>query len=168
MPNVDDVAAWLDAPEETTFEFGEEYRPVDLNAGVKTYTHGDNSFADKYRRLYRALDLAEPHLREDGQSLVFVSSRQDTVQAAKKARDEIAERDIPMGLAATTISIPNRRTSRTTRSANRRSTGSPSTMPASRRTTGTSSRSGSSRATSNSSFPPRRWPGASTCPLAAS
>ncbi|SEQ69233.1 DEAD/DEAH box helicase [Natrinema salaciae] len=97
MPNVDDVAAWLDAPAETTFEFGEEYRPVELNAGVKTYTHGDNSFADKYRRLYRALDLAEPHLREDGQSLVFVSSRQDTVQAAKKARDEIAERDIPMG-----------------------------------------------------------------------
>ncbi|TYL39433.1 DEAD/DEAH box helicase [Natronococcus pandeyae] len=97
MPNVDDVAAWLDAPDETTFEFGDEYRPVDLNAGVKTYTHGENSFADKYRRLYRALDLAEPHLREDGQSLVFVSSRQDTVQAAKKARDEIAERDVPMG-----------------------------------------------------------------------
>jgi len=97
MPNVDDVAAWLDAPEETTFEFGEEYRPVDLNAGVKTYTHGENSFADKYRRLYRALDLAEPHLREDGQALVFVSSRQDTVRAAEKARDEIAERDIPMG-----------------------------------------------------------------------
>ncbi|MFA9416291.1 DEAD/DEAH box helicase [Natrinema sp. HArc-T2] len=97
MPNVGDVAAWLDAPEECTFEFGEEYRPVNLNAGVKTYTHGENSFADKYRRLYRALDLAEPHLREDGQSLVFVSSRQDTVQAAKKARDEIAERDIPMG-----------------------------------------------------------------------
>ncbi|WP_408956820.1 DEAD/DEAH box helicase [Natrinema sp. 74] len=98
MPNVDDVAAWLDAPAANTFEFGEEYRPVELNAGVKTYTHGENSFADKYRRLYRALDLAEPHLREDGQSLVFVSSRQDTVQAAKKARDEIAERDIPMGV----------------------------------------------------------------------
>ncbi|ELY54461.1 DEAD/DEAH box helicase [Natronolimnohabitans innermongolicus] len=98
MPNVDDVAAWLDAPEETTFEFGDEYRPVDLNAGVKTYTHGDNAFADKYRRLYRAVDLAEPHLRDDGQALVFVSSRQDTVQAAKKARDEIAERDIPMGV----------------------------------------------------------------------
>ncbi|ADD05249.1 DEAD/DEAH box helicase [Natrialba magadii ATCC 43099] len=97
MPNVTDVAAWLDAPEETTFEFGDEYRPVDLNAGVKTYTHGENSFADKYRRLYRALDLAEPHLNEDGQALVFVSSRQDTVRAAEKARDEIAERDIPMG-----------------------------------------------------------------------
>ncbi len=98
MPNVDDVAAWLDAPAEATFEFGEEYRPVDLNAGVKTYTHGENSFADKYRRLYRAIDLAEPHLNEDGQALVFVSSRQDTVRAAEKARDEITERDIEMGV----------------------------------------------------------------------
>ncbi|MFB6128893.1 MAG: helicase-related protein, partial [Halorhabdus sp.] len=52
---------------------------------------------DKYRRLYRALDLVEPHLREDGQALVFVSSRQDTVQAAKKTRDELAQRDVPIG-----------------------------------------------------------------------
>src|SRR6056297_3155420 len=96
MPNIDDVAAWLDATPESTFEFGDEYRPVDLHAGVRTYKHGDNPFADKYRRLFTALDLAEPHLREDGQSLVFVSSRQDTVQAAKKTRDEIAERDIPV------------------------------------------------------------------------
>ncbi|MFC6786771.1 DEAD/DEAH box helicase [Halobaculum halobium] len=97
MPNVDDVADWLDAPPETTFEFGDDYRPVDLETGVKTYTHGDNSFADKYRRLYRALDLAEPHIREEGQALVFVSSRQDTVMAAKKARDEVGERDLEMG-----------------------------------------------------------------------
>ncbi|MEF8975536.1 MAG: DEAD/DEAH box helicase [Halapricum sp.] len=97
MPNIDDVAAWLDAPPETTFSFGEEYRPVPLNADVKTYTHGDNAFADKYRRLYRAMDLVEPHLDDEGQALVFVSSRQDTVQAAKKARDELVERDIPMG-----------------------------------------------------------------------
>ena len=97
MPNVEDVAEWLDAPPKTTFQFGDEYRPVDLETGVKTYTHGENSFADKYRRLYRALDLAEPHVREDGQALVFVSSRQDTVMAAKKARDELADRDVPMG-----------------------------------------------------------------------
>ncbi|MXR21752.1 DEAD/DEAH box helicase, partial [Halobacterium bonnevillei] len=97
MPNIDDVAAWLDAAPETTFEFGDEYRPVDLHADVRTYKHGDNPFADKYRRLFTALDLAEPHLREDGQALVFVSSRQDTVQAAKKTRDEIGERDIPVG-----------------------------------------------------------------------
>jgi len=97
MPNIEDVAAWLDAPAETTFAFGDEYRPVPLEADVATYTHGENAFADKYRRLYRTLDLAEQHIREDGQALVFVASRQDTVQAAKKARDEITERDIPMG-----------------------------------------------------------------------
>ena len=97
MPNVDDVAAWLDATEETTFAFGEEYRPVPLEADVATYSHGENAFADKYRRLYRTLDLTEQHIREEGQALVFVSSRQDTVQAAKKTRDELAERDIPIG-----------------------------------------------------------------------
>ena len=97
MRNVEDVAAWLDAPSAATFEFGDEYRPVPLNADVKTYTHGDNAFADKYRRLYRTLDLVEPHVRDDGQALVFVSSRQDTVQAAKKTRDELAQRDVPIG-----------------------------------------------------------------------
>ncbi|MDZ7702408.1 MAG: DEAD/DEAH box helicase [Halobacteriales archaeon] len=97
MPNIEDVAAWLDAPESATFAFGDEYRPVELHAGVETYSHGENAFADKYRRLYRALDLADPHLREDGQALVFVASRQDTVRAAEKARDELAGRDVPVG-----------------------------------------------------------------------
>jgi len=96
MPNVEDVATWLDAPEETTFAFGESYRPVPLEASVAVYSHGENAFADKYRRLYRALDLVEPHLNDDGQALVFVSSRQDTVQAAKKTRDELAQRDVPV------------------------------------------------------------------------
>jgi replicative superfamily II helicase len=97
MRNVGDVAEWLDAPPETTFDFGEEHRPVDLTATVATYRHGENTFADKYRRLYRALDLVEEHLRDDGQALVFVASRQDTVRAAGKTRDVIAERDVPVG-----------------------------------------------------------------------
>jgi len=97
MQNVDDVAAWLDAPPETTFSFGDDARPVPLEADVKTYSHGENAFADKYRRLYRALDLAEPHVRDGGQVLTFVASRQDTVQAAEKTRDELAERDVDVG-----------------------------------------------------------------------
>jgi replicative superfamily II helicase len=94
MQNVDDVAEWLDAPPACTFAFGDSYRPVPLSASVETYAHGDNAFADKYRRLYRALDLARPHIEDGGQALVFVASRQDTVRAAEKARDELAERDI--------------------------------------------------------------------------
>jgi replicative superfamily II helicase len=97
MLNIEDVAAWLDAVPETTLEFDEEYRPIPLSAEVRTYTHGDNPFADKYRRLYRALDLAEPHIRDGGQALVFVASRQDTRQAAEKARDELSSRDVPIG-----------------------------------------------------------------------
>ncbi|WP_299236099.1 DEAD/DEAH box helicase [Natronomonas sp.] len=94
MQNVDDVAGWLDAPGDCTFEFGDGYRPVPLSATVETYAHGENAFADKYRRLYRALDLAQPHIDDGGQALVFVASRQDTVRAAEKARDELAERDV--------------------------------------------------------------------------
>ena len=97
MPNVEDVATWLDAPADCTFRFGDEYRPVPLSASVETYAHGDNAFADKYRRLYRALDLAQPHITDGGQALVFVASRQDTVRAAEKARDVLAERDVEMG-----------------------------------------------------------------------
>ena len=94
MRNVSDVAEWLDAPADCTFAFGESYRPVPLSATVETYAHGDNAFADKYRRLYRALDLAQPHIDDGGQALVFVASRQDTVRAAEKARDELPERDV--------------------------------------------------------------------------
>jgi len=94
MRNVGDIAEWLDAPDETTFSFDDTYRPVPLEADISIYGHGENAFADKYRRLYRALDLAEQHIREDGQALVFVASRQDTVKAAEKARDELTERDI--------------------------------------------------------------------------
>jgi replicative superfamily II helicase len=97
MTNVEDVAEWLEAPADSTFGFDESYRPVPLHADVRTYSHGENAFADKYRRLYRALDIAEPHVREEGQALVFVSSRQDTVRAAEKARDELAQRDVPVG-----------------------------------------------------------------------
>ena len=98
MQNVEDVARWLDAPARATFDFGEGHRPVTLHADVETYSHGENPFADKYRRLYRALDLAEPHIRDGGQALVFVASRRDTVRAAEKARDELAERDVPVGV----------------------------------------------------------------------
>ena len=98
MRNVEDVATWLDAPGETTFSFGDEYRPVPLAADVAIYSKGENAFADKYRRLYRALDLAETHIREDGQTLVFVASRQDTVRAAEKARDELTERDVSVSV----------------------------------------------------------------------
>ena len=89
MGNVDDVAAWLDAPPETTFQFDASHRPVPLEATVHPYDPGENDFADKYRRLYRAVDVAKPHLATDGQALVFVASRRD----ARRAAETIADAD---------------------------------------------------------------------------
>lgn len=97
MPNADDIATWIDAPDTTTFAFDESHRPVPLNADVATYEPGENTFADEYRRLYRALDLIEPHLRDDGQGLIFVSSRRGAVQAAQKTRDVLRKRGIDAG-----------------------------------------------------------------------
>jgi superfamily II RNA helicase len=84
ISNVDDIADWLDAPADCTSEFGDDYRPVPLHAGVETYDHGDNAFADEYRRLYRALDLAEPHNANGGQG--WRSSRPDKTRSGPPRR----------------------------------------------------------------------------------
>lgn len=83
MPNVDEVAAWIGAKREYTYVFDESYRPVPLEAKVRWYSPGKNKFMDKYVRLYRAIDLIEPHLNY-GQGLIFVATRSDTAQAAAK------------------------------------------------------------------------------------
>ncbi|MFB6309642.1 MAG: DEAD/DEAH box helicase [Salinirussus sp.] len=97
MQNVDDVAEWLDVPDRSIFDIEESARPVPLEADVTTYKHGENAFADKYRRLYRALDVVEPHLRDNGGALIFVASRRDAVRAAEAARDEIDDRGLDVG-----------------------------------------------------------------------
>ena len=83
MPNVDEVAAWIGAKREYTYVFDESYRPVPLDARVRWYSPSKNKFMDKYVRLYRAIDLIEPHLNY-GQGLIFVATRSDTAQAAAK------------------------------------------------------------------------------------
>jgi replicative superfamily II helicase len=91
MPNVDEVAAWIGAKREFTYLFDESYRPVPLEAKVRWYSPGTNKFMDKYVRLYRAIDLIEPHLAF-GQALIFVATRSDTAQAAVKAVEVFSEK----------------------------------------------------------------------------
>ena len=83
MPNVSEVAQWIGASEERTFVFDDSYRPVPLKADVFGYNPGKNKFVDKYIRLYKAVQLIEPHV-PDGQALIFVATRADTTQAASK------------------------------------------------------------------------------------
>ncbi|MGZ4864470.1 MAG: DEAD/DEAH box helicase [Halobacteriota archaeon] len=83
MPNVGEVAQWIGAPDDYTFTFDDTFRPVPLNADVFRYNPGKNKFVDKYIRLYKAVQLIERHI-PDGQALIFVATRSDTVQAATK------------------------------------------------------------------------------------
>jgi replicative superfamily II helicase len=83
MPNVGEVAQWIGASEDHTFTFDDSFRPVPLKADVFRYNPGKNKFVDKYIRLYKAVQLIEPHI-PDGQALIFVATRSDTVQAASK------------------------------------------------------------------------------------
>jgi replicative superfamily II helicase len=83
MPNVGEVAQWVGASEARTFAFDDSYRPVPLKADVFGYNPGKNKFVDKYIRLYKAVQLIEPHV-PNGQALIFVATRADTTQAASK------------------------------------------------------------------------------------
>jgi replicative superfamily II helicase len=83
MPNVREVAQWIGASEDRTFAFDDSYRPVPLKADVFGYNPGKNKFVDKYIRLYKAVQLIEPHI-PNGQALIFVATRADTTQAASK------------------------------------------------------------------------------------
>jgi replicative superfamily II helicase len=94
MPNIGDVARWLGAPRENVLEFDGSYRPVELETDVLPYYPKANSFFNKYVRLYRAFDLIKKELGDGHQALIFVSTRQDTQQAADKLC-EIARKNYP-------------------------------------------------------------------------
>lgn len=94
MPNIGDVARWIGAPPENVLEFDGSYRPVDLETGVLPYYPKPNDFLNKYVRLYKAFDLIKDELGDGHQALIFVSTRQDTQQAAEKLC-EIVRKSFP-------------------------------------------------------------------------
>ena len=94
MPNIGDVARWLEAPPELVLEFDGSYRPVDLETDVLPYYPKDNDFFNKYVRLYKAFDLIKDELGDSRQALIFVSTRQDTQQAVEKLC-EIVRKQVP-------------------------------------------------------------------------
>jgi helicase len=81
--NPQDLAGWLDA------ELVEsDWRPVDLREGV--FLYDEIRFSDRYREVerrskYEDLDLVLDTVAEEGQCLVFVSSRRNAEAFAKRA-----------------------------------------------------------------------------------
>ncbi|MFX1255723.1 MAG: DEAD/DEAH box helicase [Promethearchaeota archaeon] len=90
LPGAKEIGTWLNAE---ILEFGSEYRPAKLNIQIYPYNQGSNPFADKYRRIYRCLDISRKYLATGDQILIFVASRGDTYLAAKKVMQLWQERD---------------------------------------------------------------------------
>ncbi|MFX0061941.1 MAG: DEAD/DEAH box helicase [Candidatus Hermodarchaeota archaeon] len=90
LPGAKEIGSWLNAE---ILEFGSEYRPAKLNIQIYPYNQGSNPFADKYRRIYRCLDISRKYLATGDQILIFVASRGDTYLAAKKVMQLWQERD---------------------------------------------------------------------------
>ncbi len=88
ISNADEIAGWLDAELVKS-----TWRPVELKEGV--YYDGEIKFADRStrniprKRKDEIADIICDILEEDGQVLVFVSSRRSTVAVSKKVASSI-------------------------------------------------------------------------------
>jgi ATP-dependent DNA helicase HFM1/MER3 len=84
IPNAEDIAAWLDAPRETTFQLGHEFRPVPVSVHVLGFPPAQNDFLFDRKLAYRLAETIAQYGTRGRPSLVFCSSRKGAVQAAQQ------------------------------------------------------------------------------------
>ncbi|MHA2362475.1 MAG: DEAD/DEAH box helicase [Candidatus Hodarchaeales archaeon] len=98
IPNCNSIAQWLSAE---AIVYGDEFRPSKLIKKIIAYESTGNEFKDKYRRIYKSwLIIRKFCVREHKEfthTLVFVSSRGDTVLTAKKLVDYIVKEKLNSG-----------------------------------------------------------------------
>ncbi|XP_065878318.1 DExH-box ATP-dependent RNA helicase DExH17 isoform X2 [Euphorbia lathyris] len=83
IPNIEDIAEWLDVPVQGIKRFGEEMRPVKLTTKVFGYTPAKNDFLFEKRLQNYIFDILMQFSR--GQSaLVFCSTRKGAQEAAQR------------------------------------------------------------------------------------
>lgn len=70
IPNIRDIAEWLNAPPEAVLEFGEELRPVKLNTFVRGYASTKTDFLFERRLNDHILHVINEHSQEKP-ALVF-------------------------------------------------------------------------------------------------
>jgi Superfamily II helicase len=159
MKNVDDVAEWLDAPPETTFDFGDDHRPVELETGVKTYSHGKTPLLTSIAAS-TALSTSQNPTSEMTVRHWCSSPPGKTPFTRLKRRETnwLNVMSLWVRVAITTSTRPQSR-SPTTTSAGRCPTVSASITPVSRKMTVTRSKSGSAREKLSYCSRHRRWRG---------
>ena len=93
-PNVGEVGDWLSGGKNaitTTWEFGEEYRPVRLETICRDCGYSKNEYLFEKTLNAKLLDVVLDHY-ERCPSLIFCTTRDATLKAAKKLEEDIAQR----------------------------------------------------------------------------
>ncbi|KAL5572762.1 hypothetical protein UlMin_022359 [Ulmus minor] len=83
IPNIEDLAEWLEVPAQGIKRFGEEMRPVKLTTKVFGYTPAKNDFLFEKRLQNYIFDILMLHSRGKS-ALVFCSTRKGAQEAAQK------------------------------------------------------------------------------------
>ena len=93
-PNVKEIGDWLSGGKNvttTTWEFGEEYRPVRLETICRDCGYSKNDYLFEKTLNAKLLDVILDHY-ERCPSLIFCTTRDATLKAAKKLEEDIAQR----------------------------------------------------------------------------
>ena len=93
-PNVREIGDWLSGGKNaitTTWEFGEEYRPVRLETICRDCGYSKNEYLFEKTLDAKLLDVVLDHY-ERCPSLIFCTTRDATLKAAKKLEEDIAQR----------------------------------------------------------------------------
>ncbi|KAL3526077.1 hypothetical protein ACH5RR_014449 [Cinchona calisaya] len=83
IPNIDDLAEWLMAPNQGIKRFGEEMRPVKLTTKVLGYTPAKNDFLFEKRLQNYIFDILMQYSRGKS-ALVFCATRKGAQEAAQR------------------------------------------------------------------------------------
>ncbi|XP_044500934.1 DExH-box ATP-dependent RNA helicase DExH17 isoform X2 [Mangifera indica] len=83
IPNIEDLAEWLDVPVEGIKRFGEEMRPVKLSTKVFGYAPAKNDFLFEKRLQNYIFDILMQYSRGKS-ALVFCSTRKGAQEAAQQ------------------------------------------------------------------------------------
>jgi ATP-dependent DNA helicase HFM1/MER3 len=90
IPNLNEVAEWLEVPSEALKKFGEEFRPVQIERIVLGYNMDKNEYLFEKYLNFRLADLIIRY-SDNRPSLIFCQTQKGTVTAAQQLLSE-AER----------------------------------------------------------------------------
>ncbi len=88
IPNISEIAEWLEVDKEGLRVYGEEFRPVKVERMVIGYPMAKNEFIFEKNLNYRLAELIQKH-SEDRPSLIFCQTQKGTVYACLQLMEDI-------------------------------------------------------------------------------